>query len=79
MQGDLATQRSGICYNLLADKKTVNVLNTGKHSEQAISEISKHAAAVEVASSEASGRVTLGDDWQVDKNADVFHYTDAEP
>ena len=39
MQGDLQTQRSGICYNLLADKKSVNVLNTGKHSEQAKIEI----------------------------------------
>ena len=79
MQGDLATQRTGICYNLLADKKSVNVLNTGKHSEQAKIEISKHATAVEVASSESSGRITLGDDWQVEKTADVFHYCDAEP
>ena len=79
MSGDVATQRSGICYNLLGGNKQANVVTTGKYSEQAKSEIEKHAKVKEVASNAQHDRKTIGDDWQLEQGADIFHYCDVEP
>ena len=79
MSGDLATQRSGICYNLLGENKQANVVTTGKYSEQAKSEMEKHAKVKEVASNAQHDRKTIGEDWQLEQGADIFHYCDVEP
>ncbi|TDR71647.1 3-phosphoserine/phosphohydroxythreonine transaminase [Paludibacterium purpuratum] len=80
LQGGASQQFSMVPLNLLGEKKSVDVVNTGHWSKLAIKEAKHYAKVNVVASSEDRNfsYVPAEDTWQCDPNAAYLHYTSNE-
>ena len=77
LQGGCQLQFDAICYNLLGEHKAANYLVTGAWSKLAAKEASKHCR-VNIVDESDTYTSTRESQWNVDKNADFFHYIDNE-
>ena len=72
-------QFDAVCYNLLGKHKTANLLLTGAWSKAASQEAAKHCKVHVVENTESTGYTTVRPgNWNVNPNADFFHYVDNE-
>ncbi len=80
LQGGASMQFSMVPLNLLGDKQSVDIVNTGHWSKLAIKEARRYCHVNVVASSEDRNfaYVPAEENWQRDPNAAYLHYTSNE-
>ncbi len=80
LQGGASSQFAMVPLNLLADKTTVDYVNTGAWSKKAIAEAKRFADVNVVASSEEQKFTTVPDqdNWNLSADAAYLHYTPNE-
>lgn len=72
-------QFDAVCYNLLGRHKAANILITGVWSKAISQEAAKHCKVHVVESTESIGFSSVRpDNWNINTNADFFHYVDNE-
>ena len=78
-QGGAQMQFDAVCYNLIGKHKAANFLITGVWSKAISQEAAKHCKVQVIENTESIGfSSTRPENWNINVNADFFHYVDNE-